>query len=148
MSDYVSEWYRCATHAPHPVTRRQIVKVAGGYQLTPIELVGKGPESLRDYDGGWQFPTKLKRTLADAERHLTDNGFTREMPKAGEPPETRKRSGPSGPSGDNTVPKRSIRIPDDLWTAAGEKAAATGTDRNKVINELLAAWVAEGRVGA
>jgi hypothetical protein len=67
--------------------------------------------------------------------------------RLGEVP-ARKRSGPSGPSGDNTVPKRSIRIPDDLWAAAGEKAAQNGTDRNKVVNELLAAWVAEGRVGA
>ena len=107
-TDYVSEWYRCATHAPYPVTRRQIVEVPGGYQLTPVELVGTGPESLRDYDGGWQFPTKLKPTLAAAERHLTDNGYTREMPTVGTPPATRKRSGTGGQS---TVPQRAVRMP-------------------------------------
>lgn len=57
----------------------------------------------------------------------------------------RKRSGPSGK---HKVPQRAVRLPDDLWVAAGAKAAQNGTDRNKVINELLAAWVAEGRVGA
>ena len=108
MSDFVSEWYRCATHAPHPVTRRQIVEVPGGYQLTPVELVGKGPECLRDYDGGWQFPSKIRAKLADVERHLLDNGYSREMPIAGTPPEVRKRSGARGTA---TVTKRSIRNP-------------------------------------
>lgn len=51
----------------------------------------------------------------------------------------RKRA--SGPSGKNRVPKRTVRIPDRTWTAAGEKARAMGADRNQVINELLADWV-------
>ena len=32
---------------------------------------------------------------------------------------------------------RSVRIDDETWEAAGQAAAATGTDRAKVINEFL-----------
>ena len=137
MSDYVAEWYRCASHAPYPVTRRQIVEVPGGYQLTPVELVGVGPVSLRDYDGGWQFPTRLKPTLAAAERHLADNGYTREMPEPGSAPELRKRSGPGGKAKDS---KRSVRIPDALWARFGTVAADQKSDRNTIVNQLVAEY--------
>ena len=54
---------------------------------------------------------------------------------------TWQRKRVSGPSGKNTVPKRTVRIPDGTWTAAGEKARAAGADRNQVINHLLETWV-------
>lgn len=143
VTDYISEWYRCATYAPHPVTRRQIVEVPGGYQLTPIELVGKGPESLRDYDGGWHFASRTHTTLASAERLLTDNGYTREMPEAGEHPDLRKRSGTGGKA---KAAQRAVRIPDEQWERLGELATKRGTDRNTIINELVAEYC--GRIPA
>lgn len=141
MSDFVSEWYRCASHAPYPVTRRQIVEVPGGYQLTPVELVGEGPECLRDYEGGWQFSKKIRKTLADAEWHLTDNGFTREMPAPGTSPTLRKRSGPGGSS---PVPQRAVRMPDGLWERLGRLAEERGTDRNKLVNAIVEEYLAKG----
>lgn len=47
----------------------------------------------------------------------------------------RKRSGPSGR---NLVPQRAVRIPDDLWSRLGDVAASHRTDRNTVINQLVA----------
>ncbi len=139
MSDFISEWYRCAPFSPHAVTRRQIVEVPGGYQLTPVELVGTGPACLRDYEGGWHFPTKTQKTLVDAERYLTDNGFTREMPAPGTPPTLRKRSGPGGSS---SVPQRAVRMPDDLWERLGRLAEERGTDRNKLVNAIVEDYLA------
>lgn len=137
MTDYHSEWYRCATFAPHPVLRRQIVEVAGGYTLTNAEEVGKGPDSLRGYAGGWEFPFRA-RPLSAVERSLGDNGWSREMPTPGAPPELRKRSGPRGQA---IATKRSVRIPDEQWNRLGEIAAREGRDRNAIVNELVAGYV-------
>lgn len=41
------------------------------------------------------------------------------------------------------TPHRTIRIPDELWKAAQQKAADEGTDVSAVIRELLAEWVGE-----
>ncbi len=142
--DYVSEWYRCATHSPHPVTRRQIVEVPGGYQLTPVELVGKGPESLRNYEGGWQFPSKIYPALAAAERQLIDNGYTSEMPEPGAPPEVRKRSGAGGRA---KATQRAVRIPDDLWERFGATCETAGSNRNAVVNQLIDEYCAANSAG-
>lgn len=133
-ADYHSEWYRCATLPPHEVTRRQILAVEGGYTLSAVELLGAGPVSLRDYQGGWQFPAKVYPSLAPVEAHLRDNGWTLEVPTPGLPPELRKRSGVGGKS---TVPQRAVRMRDELWARLGEEAAARGSDRNKLINEIV-----------
>lgn len=53
----------------------------------------------------------------------------------------RKRSGPSGPSGKNLVPKRAVRIPTELWERFGVVATERKTDRNTVINELVERYV-------
>lgn len=130
----ISEWYRCATHRPYPVTRRQIVEVEGGYQLSAIELLGQGPESLAGYDGGWQFPSKTYTTVGAAEQRMIDNGFTREVPVPGVPPVIRKRSGEGGTT---THRQRAVRIPDARWARFGELAEQRGTNRNAVINTLI-----------
>lgn len=62
--------------------------------------------------------------------------------RLGEVP-ARKRSGPSGPSGKNLVPKRAVRITDDLWGRLGQLAAQRGTDRNAIINELVTQYLTE-----
>lgn len=62
--------------------------------------------------------------------------------RLGEVP-ARKRSGPSGPSGKNLVPKRAVRITDDLWWRLGQLAAQRGTDRNAIINELVTQYLTE-----
>jgi hypothetical protein len=51
--------------------------------------------------------------------------------------ETRKRSGPSGK---NTVKKQSVRIPDDLWSRFGTVAADQKSDRNTIVNQLVAEY--------
>ena len=38
---------------------------------------------------------------------------------------------------------RNVRVPDDLWDAAGAKAQAEGTDRSDVIRRLLQQWLAD-----
>ena len=53
----------------------------------------------------------------------------------------RKRK-PSGPSGKHLVPQRAVRIPDELWSRFGETAASHQTDRNTVINQLVADYCA------
>jgi len=49
----------------------------------------------------------------------------------------RKRSGPSGPSGLHTVPKHTVRIPEELWSQFGTVASAEKSDRNTIINRLV-----------
>ncbi len=41
----------------------------------------------------------------------------------------------------NPTPLRNVRIPDELWRAAGEKAAAEDRNVSDVIRELLRNWV-------
>lgn len=36
---------------------------------------------------------------------------------------------------------RNVRIPDELWDAAGAKADAENTDRSEIIRQLLQQWV-------
>ena len=39
------------------------------------------------------------------------------------------------------TPRRSIRVPDDLWNAAAKKASAEGTDVSAVIRKALERYV-------
>jgi len=41
------------------------------------------------------------------------------------------------------TPNRAIRVPDDLWRAAQEKAAEQGESLSEVIRKALARYVAE-----
>jgi predicted CopG family antitoxin len=41
------------------------------------------------------------------------------------------------------TPRRTFRIPDDLYAAAAEKADAEGRSLSDVIRELLTTWVDE-----
>lgn len=51
-----------------------------------------------------------------------------------------KRKKASGPSGKHLVPKRNLRVDDELWERF--VAATAGRNRNEVINELIAAYCA------
>lgn len=58
--------------------RRQLLEMPrGGWTLSTVEQVGSGPVSLRDWDGGWQFPSKLYRCREAAEGNLRRNGWLR-----------------------------------------------------------------------
>lgn len=135
----VSEWYRCATVAPYPVQRRQIVEVDDGFQLTSFELLEQGPANLHGYDGGWYSPSKPLPTLALAEQRMADNGWAREVPPPGTKPFLRRRSGAGG--GGHLVRQRNLRVPDDLWARFGQVAATRGQERNAVINRLVIDYV-------
>ena len=39
------------------------------------------------------------------------------------------------------TPLRNVRVPDDLWDAAGVKARNENTDRSEVIRRLLEQWL-------
>jgi hypothetical protein len=39
------------------------------------------------------------------------------------------------------TPIRGVRIPDDLWRSAQDKAAAEGTTVSEVVRDCLARWV-------
>lgn len=41
------------------------------------------------------------------------------------------------------TPIRGVRVPDDLWRAAQDKAAAEGRTVSEVVRELLAGWLAQ-----
>ena len=41
--------------------------------------------------------------------------------------------------------RRSIRVEDELWSAAQQKAAAQGTNLSEVIRRLLTEWLKEGK---
>jgi hypothetical protein len=43
-------------------------------------------------------------------------------------------------TGDNVTQHRSVRVPDDRWSAAATNASRLGTDRAKWINDALA-WL-------
>lgn len=43
------------------------------------------------------------------------------------------------------TPHRPIRIKDELWLPAKEKAAAQGTNASEVIRRLLTEWLKEGK---
>jgi antitoxin component of RelBE/YafQ-DinJ toxin-antitoxin module len=45
-------------------------------------------------------------------------------------------------SGKGTA-RRTVRVNDDLWRAAQEKADRTGIDVSEIIRKALAAWIAE-----
>lgn len=53
--------------------RRQLLEVADGWTLSNAVEVGQGPESLRGYEGGWQFGSKVYPTRKAAERNLRQN---------------------------------------------------------------------------
>lgn len=57
----------------------------------------------------------------------------------------RKRSGPSGPSGKNTIPNRSVRVPDERWERFGAASAANGRDRTGVLNDLIDEYCARSK---
>lgn len=40
-------------------------------------------------------------------------------------------------------PVRSVRMPEERWEALGKKAKDAGTDRAKVVNDLVAWYVGE-----
>lgn len=52
--------------------------------------------------------------------------------------EVRARKRTSGPSGQHLIPKRSVRIPDDLWSRFEVVAAKQNSDRNTIVNQLVA----------
>lgn len=54
--------------------------------------------------------------------------------------EVRARKRASGPSGKNLVPKRAVRIPDDLWSRFETVAASQNSDRNTIVNRLVAEY--------
>lgn len=45
----------------------------------------------------------------------------------------------------NDTPRRTIRLADELWSAAQSKAAAQGTNLSEVIRRLLTEWLEEGK---
>lgn len=57
-------------------------------------------------------------------------------------PKSKHKSGPSGPSGKNKVTQRAVRIPDDLWARFGTVAAEQNSDRNAIVNQLVAEYCA------
>ena len=134
----VSEWYRCATVAPHPLLRRQIVEVDGGFQLTTFELAEKCPANLYGYDGGWFSPSVTYPTLAIAEQRMLDNGWTREPPQAGTKPIPRRRSGPGGACKN---PVRTLRVSDADWESFGKDCGLEGASRNEVLNRLIGQYL-------
>jgi hypothetical protein len=40
------------------------------------------------------------------------------------------------------TPRRTVRVPDDVWKPAQEKAKGEGTDLAKVVNRKLAEYIA------
>lgn len=41
------------------------------------------------------------------------------------------------------TPQHTVRMPDERWDKLGEKAARSGSDRGKVLNDLAAWYVRE-----
>ena len=46
------------------------------------------------------------------------------------------------------TPLRNVRVPDDLWDAAGVKAQSENTDRSEVIRRLLEQWLDQPIISA
>lgn len=53
-----------------------------------------------------------------------------------------KRRRPSGSSGENLVPSRKLRVPDELWERFARVVEDEGRTRNAVLNELIEAYCA------
>lgn len=53
--------------------RRQLLETAEGWTLSNAIEVGQGPDSLRGYEGGWQFSDTVYPTRAAAEKNLRQN---------------------------------------------------------------------------
>jgi hypothetical protein len=53
--------------------RRQLLQVPDGWTLSNAVEVGEGPESLRGYEGGWEFLSTVYETRAKAEKALRQN---------------------------------------------------------------------------
>lgn len=73
------------------------------------------------------------------------NGIDGVVAVGAQPPKRKYKSGPSGPSGKNLVPKRTVSFPDDLWERLGAAAAARGSNRSEVLNSLAEQYCAQYR---
>lgn len=66
--------YRKHSHKRH--LRCQLLQIPDGWTLSAVEEVGLGPASLRGYEGGWQFPSRIYTRRKSAERNLLKNGWS------------------------------------------------------------------------
>lgn len=53
---------------------------------------------------------------------------------------------PSGPSGENLVPSRKLRVPDELWERFSRAVEIADSNRNVVLNELIEAYCSRAKV--
>ena len=57
-----------------------------------------------------------------------------------------KRRRSSGSSGENLVPSRKLRVPDELWERFARAVEDDGRTRNAVLNELIEAYCSRAKV--
>lgn len=56
--------------------RRQLLQHPTGWTLSNVVEVGEGPASLRGYDGGWAFSSRVYVRRIQAENNLKRNGWS------------------------------------------------------------------------